>query len=181
MADTQRTVAAILALLADNSAADISPQDIRDFAVSWRNTHGQIYVSTPAAVTISNTTNYFEVTAPTWTLSSGAHLWDESDGNGLLTYVGTEPMAAHIACSISFTVAGSNDVTHWRLGKNGTDDAASEIQRKVGTGADVGSSALHWITSVSAGDHISLFTRNATASDDITLETGNLQVVGMIS
>jgi len=116
----------------------------------------------------------------TWTLSSGAHLFDESDGNGRLTYIGVEPMAAHIACSISFTVAGSNDVTHWRIGINGTSDAASEAQRKVGTGSDVGSTALHLIADVTTGDHISLFARNATATDNITLETANLQVVSMI-
>lgn len=34
MPDTQRTLSAILALLADNTAGDISAQDVRDFAVS---------------------------------------------------------------------------------------------------------------------------------------------------
>ena len=34
MADTSRTLAAVLALLADNSTGDISPQDIRDAIVS---------------------------------------------------------------------------------------------------------------------------------------------------
>ena len=36
MADTQRTEAAILALLADNSTGDISPQDMRDAIVSMK-------------------------------------------------------------------------------------------------------------------------------------------------
>lgn len=40
MADTKRTQTAILALLADNVAADISPQDIRDSVVSARANQG---------------------------------------------------------------------------------------------------------------------------------------------
>ena len=179
---TQRTTAAIAALLADNSTALISPQDLRDALDSWRNGHGQIYVpaAAAAAVTISDTTSYFEATAPAWTLSAGGHMFDESGGNGRLTYIGNEPMTAHIALSMSMTVGGTSDITHWRIGVNGTPDEASEIQRKVGTGADVGALAAHLITTVTNGDYISVWCRNSSNTDDITVETANLQVVSMI-
>jgi hypothetical protein len=183
MADTQRTVAAILALLADNTTGDISPQDLRDFAVSWRPSHGQIHVpaAAAAAVTVSNTSTYYEATAPAWTLSSGAHLFDESAGNGRLTYTGAEPIRAFVACSLSMTVAGSNDVIHWRLGLNSTSDPASEVQRKVGTGSDVGAVAVHLLETMTNGDYVSLWVRNATASDNVTVEVASIQVIGMIS
>jgi hypothetical protein len=45
MADTRRTLAAILALLADNTAGDISPQDLRDFVISAMGEYASIYVS----------------------------------------------------------------------------------------------------------------------------------------
>ncbi len=180
MADVQRSVSAILALLADNANLRISEQDVRDAFVSWRNGHGQIYVaaSDSAAVTISNNSDYFEATAPVWTLSAGAHWFDESDGNGRLTYIGVAGIVVHVSCTISMT--GTNaQVTHWRIGKNGTTDAASEVQRKIGTGADVGSTALHLVTTMSTGDHLSLFVRNATGSNNVTLEAANLQVMTM--
>lgn len=181
MADTQRSVATILGLLADNVAGDISPQDLRDAFVSWRPGHGQLYVAAAdaAAETIAGTVNYYEVTTPVWTLSAGAHLFDESTGNGQLTYTGAVDVVAHIACSISMTCGSNNQVTHWRLGVNGTSNAASEVQRKIGTGADVGSTALHLITTLSAGDYISLFVRNATGANNVTLEVANLEVVTM--
>ena len=182
MADTQRTTAAITALLANNVTGDIGAQDIRDFALSWRNGHGQIYVAAAdaAAITIPDTTDYVEATSPTWTLSSGAHLFAMGT-NGRLDYTGTEAMTAHIACSISMTAGISNQqVTHWRLGVNATTDAASECQRKIGTGSDTGSTALHLIATVTNGDYISLWCRNATGANDITLEIANLQVVSMI-
>jgi hypothetical protein len=46
MADTIRSQAAILALLADNTAGDISAQDLRDAIVS-------LYAETPASMTVS--------------------------------------------------------------------------------------------------------------------------------
>ena len=45
MADTIRTKAAILALLADNASQDISPQDLRDAIVSIFGVYGFLYVT----------------------------------------------------------------------------------------------------------------------------------------
>ena len=182
MAQTQNTVSGVWTLLADNTTGAISPRDLRDALETWRPRHGQIYVAAADAgdITIDDSTNYFEATAMTWTLSSGAHEFDESDGNGRLTYTGAQDIMCHIACTISMTTGGSNNqVLHFRLGKNGTTDAASEVQRKVGTGTDVGSTAMHLIASLSTGDHISLFAKNATSTGNVTIECANIQLMSM--
>lgn len=180
MPETQRTISEVYTLLADNTSAAISPEDLRDGFETWRMRHGQIYVADPgAAITISDTTSYFEATNPTWTLSAGAHQFDESGGNGRLTYTGSADVVVHIAFSFCFTTASNNQVCHWRIGKNGTADAASEVQRKTGTGSDVGSSAAHLITSMSQNDYLSVFVRNSSSSSNATLVTANLQVVSM--
>ena len=183
MPDTQRTVAAVLALLADNSSGDITPQDIRDAFVSWQPGHGQISVPASASAacygaTLPNTTAFHEVTNPVWYLSTGGRWFDESDGNGRLTYTGAEDVHAHIVASISFSGA-ANDTTRWRLGINGTTDVAGEMVRKVGSGGDVGSSAFHLMAMLSPGDHISLWIKNDTATDDPILEAANLQAMTM--
>lgn len=181
MADTQRSIAQILALLADNSSGDISPQDLRDAFVTWKMRHGQIYVASGggAATTVSNTADYFECNASTWTLSSGAADFDESGGNGRLTYTGVADVMLHVACTISFTAASNNQVLHFRLGKSGTTDAASEVQFKIGTGSDVGSTAIHLIVSLSTGQYLSLFVRNETSAANVTVSVANLQAVSM--
>jgi hypothetical protein len=170
MADTQQTWAAAIALAADNTTGAISPQDLRNIMTTLRMSHGQLYVAAADSgdITINNTSDYEEATAMTWTLSSGARLWDESDGNGKLTYTGTNPMTA-------------NQETHWRVGVNGTTDAASEVIRKTGTANDIGSTAIHLIVTVSNGDHVSLFGRNATSTANLTIEAANLQAVAMIN
>ena len=182
MAETQRTSSEIYTLLANNTTGAISPTDLRDAFATWRPGHGQIYVAAAAAAAISfsDSTSYVEVTGPAWTLSSGAHLFDESGGNGRLTYTGAD-VSVHVAASISMTASNNNQITHWRIGKTGTDDAASEIQRKIGTAADGGSTAMHLITTLSTNDYLSLFVRNEswTASETVTLEVANLQCVTM--
>jgi hypothetical protein len=182
MADTARSLADILTLCANNTTGAISPQDIRDVIVSLRNGHGQIYVAAvdSAAVTISDTTNYFEATSPAWTLTSDAYLFDESAGNGRLTYTGIPDVRVHVTASVSFTVAGANDVLYLRLGENGTPDEASEVHRKVGTGSDVGAVTMHLNTTMATGEYISLFVRNTSAADDITIEVADIQVISMI-
>lgn len=54
MADTQRDTAALLALLADNTAGDISAQDLRDTVVSILGGYGAITVQDGAAAQTVN-------------------------------------------------------------------------------------------------------------------------------
>ena len=141
---------------------------------------GQLHIlaAGSAETSIAATDTYYEV-AGTWNLTAGLTGFDESAGNGRLTYVGDEDIMAHIACSISMTVDGVNDLTHWRLGKNTATVAASEVQRYVSTGTDVGSTALHLVQLMSTGDYVSLWVRNAGGTDGVTAEVCNLQAVSM--
>jgi len=173
MADTQRSLAALLVLLADNATGDISPQDVRDMLVSLQPRGGDIAVlaADRAAVTIADTTNYVEVTAPVWTLDADSHAdWDESGGNGRLTYLGVADVTVQAAGHVSMTAAANNQVIHFRLMKNGTTAASSEVQRKVGTGADVGAAAMSETFQMSTGDYLSLAVRNATSTASVTVE-----------
>src|SRR5210317_938658 len=112
MADTQRSVSEVLALLPDNLSGDISPQDLRDALTTWRMGMGQVYVpsGSGAAVVIPDTTDYVEVTSPTWSLSTGGVWFDESAGNGRLTYTGVADVMVHAAATISFTTASNLQV-----------------------------------------------------------------------
>lgn len=176
MADTQRTVAATLALLADNSAGAISPQDIRDFAVSWRPAWGVLSVAAAdsGAITISNSNDYFEATAMAWTLGE-ARLFDENS-NGRLRYIGTEPVTAFVTATVSITSGSGSQVTHWRIGDTGTTLASSEVQRKIGVGADVGALAVTGLAVLDTNDYVSLWCRNSSGSNDVTIEVATMQV-----
>jgi hypothetical protein len=180
MAETQRTVAEIYALLADNTTSAISPQDLRDAFESWRPAVGGIYVTVAnrGAITIADSTNYFEATAMTWTLSSPeSRLFDESAGNGRLTYIGVPDVLVRVSLSVSMTAVGINQLLHFRIGKNATTDDASQITRYVTTGSDIGASATQLLTTLSTGDYVSVWARNETSAGNVNIEVANLQAI----
>ena len=181
MAQTQRTTTEVFSLLADNTSGLISPTDVRDGFETWRMGHGQLYVEngngSPVTVAVAGT--FYEMIQSTWTPSTGLHLFDESAGNGRLTYIGVADVVVHVAASISFTAGQNNITTRFRLGKNSTPDPAAEAQRKIGTGSDVGSTAIHLVTTLSTGDHVSLWATTIGTPSTITLACANLQAITM--
>lgn len=180
MADTARTIAAMASLLADNSSGAISAQDIRDLMETLHPGHGELYVSSASATSFSDSTTYVPA-AGTWTLSSGGHNWDESAGNGKLTYTGTPNRVCHIASSFSIISSANSQVIYTAIAKNGSNITPSIVSRKIGTGADVGAVALHATTTVSTGDYLTVQLRNSswTSAQTVTLNEGNLFVMSM--
>jgi hypothetical protein len=184
MAQTQKTLSAIYALLADNATGAISAQDLRDAFESWRMSHGQIYIppvnATETAIVSADV--YVEVTAPAWSLTTGAasHNFDESDGNGRLTYTGAEPVTVHCALSYSIELSsGTNQYIAVSMGVNGTPDTSSEQRRKVGISGDLGAGAAHLITTLNNGDYLSMFAKNETSTANVVITNANLQAIGM--
>lgn len=177
MADTARSIAALKALLADNSTGAISAQDLRDAVETLQINYGELYVSSSSATTVSDTSSYFDV-AGTWSLGE-ARNFDESAGNGQLTYTGTPDVATVVFGQASVTVAGNNDVVHLRIEKNGSSVAGSNATQKLATGADVATMVVFGIVGLSNGDVLTLAVRNETAADDVTASGAHLVAVGM--
>lgn len=182
MAETQRTYAQVMALLADNTVGAISPQDLRDSLYSWYMPMGQIYMPAGSGVaeTISSAGTYVELTSSGWLAGDDAELFDMSAGTGRLTYTGTVPVMCHVALSLSFTTSSNNIVVKGRIGVNDTPSGVAEFQRKIGTGSDVGSTAVHYIASLTAGDYLSAWVTTASGTTDLTLQAANLQAAGIV-
>ena len=129
--------------------------------------YAHMYTSTPVATTISDTTNYVKL-AGTTTLHDGLNFTMPSDGR--LTYGGSGAGHFLVTVSISQTSASANQVFHYRVAINGTTDAASEMTRKQGTAADVGSLSFAQIESLSPNDYIEVYVRNETSATNVTAE-----------
>jgi len=178
MADTQRRLAAIVALLANNTDGDISPQDHRDTVETMRNGHGEISVTATSSTTIA-TSNSFVVVAGTYTLSGNASNWD-MNSNGQLRYIGAASRVAHIASSLSFSTVGNSKVIEIAVAKNGTVVAPSTVSRKTGTGGDVGSTAVHAFIDVDTNDYLDVRVANTTDDTNLTVEKLNLFAMDMV-
>lgn len=179
MADTQRTISALLALLADNTTGEISAQDVRDLVATMRASHGELALTVAGTVSITVQDDWTEVSAGTWALSGYEHEFD-SPGSGRLRYTGANPRLLHIACSVSFSLStGTNDNVGLAIGVNGTVDTRGVAKRFISTAGDVGSTALHLAPLVSQNDYISLFMKNIDSTADLNLEEANLFAMGM--
>lgn len=108
MADTQRDTASILALLADNTGGDISPQDLRDAIVSILGGYGGLTADGSAA----QLTGIF-----TATLVTGFTHAMATDGTVVTASVGDDDVTMSVAAkyevhaSLSFTGSASATYT----------------------------------------------------------------------
>lgn len=177
MVDTVRTVAQLQALLADNVSGDISPQDIRDFLVSCAPPYGTMSRLVAAPTTISTPGTY--VKAAGTTQLDTANLFDMPADNRL-RYIGTAQRHFHVVVSVSFTVIGNNDVVGLKVAKNGAVIDNSIQRRKVGTGTDIGSTAIHADVAMSQNDYLELFVTNETAAENIQVDELYFFAQGML-
>lgn len=140
---------------------------------------GEMYISTPAATSFSDNST-FVAAAGTWTLSPNAFLWDMNT-NGQLRYIGAGTRACHVTCTVSMLSSANSQGSHWAIAKNGTVIASSEVERFIGTGADIGSATTHAFAEVVNGDYFSLYCYNSdwTVAQTLTAQRANMFVVDM--
>lgn len=154
MTDTIRTKAELLALLADNTTGDITPQDIRDMLVSLMGVYGGIKIVdgitaqsgiTPTPETLTG----WEVNSPSNGVSP-----DYSTGQITVDHDGVYLVTAQVSFSgtlnTTFTV-------HVRIDGVEQDEG---LHRKMGTGGDVGSASLMAIISLSEGNVLTLYVQS---------------------
>jgi hypothetical protein len=176
--ETQRSITDLYSVLPDNDQREISAEDVRDIVETLRAGHAELYVSTPAPTTLSNQDEFVKA-AGTTTLSSFDHNWTMSQDNRLL-YGGTVDRVVHLACTMSMTMTLGHKIFKARIAKNGTTIEASEIQRFVSTGGDIGSTALHSFFDVSPGDYVEVWIACGTFPvTNATVEAMNLFVMDM--
>ena len=166
MVDTQRDKAALAALFADNVSGDISPQDLRDFLESMHPSALSYYVSSSAETTIVTQSVYVKVAGTTTQVSARGF----THSNNRATYTGTPDIHVFITASVSMTAAGTNVITAWRAAKNGTTIASSEVQRKVGTGTDIGALFIAAEADLSTNDYIEIFCANESDTTNMTAD-----------
>lgn len=174
MADTRRSLSAILALLADNSAGNISAQDVRDWCLSTSLCHAGLYISSSAETTIS--------ASSTWYLAAGTST--ETTANGFtvstsnrVTYDGDPDVLAIAVASLSVSAASASKELSLGLGFNGSIHSSSPQLVMAGTDP-LGVTIVDLIT-LSTADYLELFVSNETDTTNATIEKANLLVLGL--
>lgn len=134
---------------------------------------GEMYLTATALTALTATTP--AKAAGTTQLSTGITNVDfDHPASNRLRYTGAVTKSAHIACSFSVTSSGNGKLYEFTVAKNGTPIPGSEVQRKIGTGADVGTGAIHTAVDLAQNDYLELWVENLTDGTDATIETLNL-------
>lgn len=169
MADTQRSLAALRLLLADNVTGAISEQDLRDFLESMRDPHGQLYISTPAATTVSGAGTFVKAAGVT-TLESSPYLFDMPADNRL-RYTGLVSTHVNVMASLSFSLStGHRDVISAAIYKNGTLIPGTTITTDSAPSAGVQRNmAIFGNTEMAPNDYLEVWVTDETDTDSITL------------
>jgi hypothetical protein len=170
MADTQRTQAALLALLADNITGDISPQDIRDFLVSVSGGYGSIFVHGGVTAQTGITSTPVKMSGfATNGISSGT-VPDNTTDDITISVAGDYLVSG----SISFT-GSSNSTFDIDIYINSTTTNYG-FERKLGTGTDVGSGPLAGLITCAENDKIDIFVSSPDGGTSITPTQASLIV-----
>jgi hypothetical protein len=141
---------------------------------------GDMYVSAASASANITQTVYLNVLANATVADAGASSDFTIDNtNKRMTYTGTNTVLFHVTGAFSFISSESTVVARFRLAKNGSTIAATEVSRKIGTGSDEGACAVNGIISLATNDYVELWATldTVTAPDTITVETLNMSAV----
>lgn len=168
MADTKRTKTDLLALLADNTSGDVSPQDLRDVVESWDLSRGGYYWSAFGTTTLTlqgtqgpGGTNYYKLGGTTATTPAGAVRFTHTNPNRL-TYTGTPDIRFNLRASFSFKMSAAA-VLGFQVYKNG----AAEVHSYQQIDAEFSLSAL--------ATHVSILADGTLSTNDFLEVWANCQ------
>ncbi len=178
MADTERTIAELLVLFADNATGDISEQDCRDLIVSLANAYGGMHISSSVETVIATVSTPVKVLGTT--LVSAAIRDMDMPANNRLRYTGAPTRFFNIHVAMSMVSAASNKVFGFYIAKNGTVDTASLITRKQGTSSDVGAVPLEFHAELAINDYIEVYVENQTDNTNVTVQQLVLSAEGFV-
>lgn len=171
MADTIRTLADLLVLLADNTSGNISPQDVRDALVSRFGVYGQVYTS-GGSTGVSVGTSPVTVEWDSDGLDDG--LTADSANDRLSVGSGSDGVFLVLA-QFSFTGTASTTFT-LKLSVNGTQDDALACKVKLDASGSPISASFAGLVSLVSGDAVTVEVVADGASKTFTLAEGQLSL-----
>jgi hypothetical protein len=141
--------------------------------------HGSLSIDTTAATTIVSAGVYYLMAGVTQSINT-PHNMSVSTG-GRLTYDGIVDVHCIVAATFSMTSNTNNVTAFITLYKNGSPITnINPIQRKIGTGADVGAAAIAVPVSLSQNDYVEIYL-SADAPCTMTIEACTLTLQGHTS
>lgn len=140
--------------------------------------YGAMYVSTPAATTISVAGTYVKAAGTT---TIGTNNVDFTmPANNRLTYGGTDTKVFAVSVDLTFYCATGYNEMRVQIAKNGTviaESAGGGKQTASGTAAVTGTAQA--LVSLATTDYVEIWITNVTSTANITVSVGSLMAVSV--
>lgn len=169
MADTPRTLSALLALLADNTSRNISEQDLRDVLVSILGGYAEIYCNDASTAQTVNDTPQRMTGFTTNGPDSGCTA-DAANDKIVID------VAGDYLVSIAVAYAGTLSKTFEIYAAVGTTPSHIGFHRKLGTAGDVGAGSACGILTLAASDEVSAYVHSSDGGTSFTPQNAQLTV-----
>ena len=186
MSDTQRTIQALQAILADNTTGDISPQDVRDFLVSVSPSRGGYTLDpgeTPGETVIAETGQWVKIAGDTLENDGIAMRFWSKSGENELRYTGQETQAINVFGMVSLAPGEGNTEYSVTVAHNDTPFerfAASQAFAGPQSGNALETVAVMAALVVEPEDTVSLWIRRDAGDGNPTVTAMSLTVTGFI-
>ena len=131
--------------------------------------YGSLYFTTTA---VTNNLANTPIKAAGETL--GVNCYGFSHSTNRLTYTGNTGRTFAIDCAFSVSCSGATQsIMH--LYKNGEAIPGAHIERKIGTGGDIGAGSVIGLVRLKKDDYVELWCETDADADDMTVERGMLR------
>jgi len=137
---------------------------------------GLTYISTGGTQTIGTGGTFEKLYEGTMAYTSG-HLHSFTESNGRLTYTGTPTIHVTITCNISIQSGETEQLTQFRIAKNGTTIEATNMARKFTNQNKDSCVGLNWMLEMDTNDYIEIYGTSDTTSDTFDINHMTLTIV----
>jgi hypothetical protein len=181
MAQTPQSFANLMTALADNTTAQITPEDIRDAVVSLYPSRGQLTLTASSATTFSGSGVYVNLEGTTAIDTAVCSQCVTMPADGVLKWTKAQAQVLLANATLEVLPAGNNKRYTFTFAKNGT--ALPSLAFTAFYGNLSGNPAgvfLSGLIPVVEGDEISVVVRNDTDTTSITAAVLTVSGIGVM-
>lgn len=136
---------------------------------------GTIYATNVVTTSIATVNTPVKVVNAT-TTKNMVGLDDDGGTSNRLKNISGAPIIITATASISMQGVSNNIVFSYYFAVNGVIDQSTRVQRKIGTGSDIGALAIIGSIVVPDGDYVELWVENNTDNSDVIVNYFNLTI-----
>lgn len=179
MSQTEKDIAAIQALLADNTGRGISPQDLRDAIASALGGYAGLLLSIGGAPVVKSAVSATPLIVSEYDTVTAQSADENIDGSSASEVTGVVTIGATGIYKIDFFVTFKSSVNNQEVAfehfQNGS-LANHEIRRFIGTGSEIGAASFSGVVSYAAGDTHDVRVSVDAGPADITFQSVGLSL-----